>query len=38
VVRGVAVGPIPAAQWVDRCRALGILGLDLGADAQAFLA
>ena len=38
VVRGVAAGRITPSDWADRCRALGIEGLDLGAEAAAYLA
>ena len=37
VIRDVAAGRLTPAAWGERCRALGIAGLDLGAEAQAFL-
>ncbi len=37
VVRGLAAGRVSATAWADRCCALGIAGLDLGAEAAAYL-
>ncbi len=36
-VKGMAAGRITPAEWANRCRALGISGLDLGAEAAAYL-
>lgn len=36
-IRDLAAGRLLPAAWAGRCRALGIAGLDLGAQAQAYL-